>query len=69
MDPELDLLIRSEVAEKTVRASLKLASLAEQLARSLQQFADSFERLADAPARAEARRSEFRRAECPGRFD
>ena len=68
MDPELDRLIRDEMMEKSLRVSLKLASLAEQLARSLQKVAENLERLADGPARAEARRSEFRRAECPGRF-
>ena len=69
MDPELDRLVREEVLEKALRASLKLAALAEQLARSLENTADSLERLADAPLRAEARRRAFRRLECPGHFE
>jgi hypothetical protein len=68
MDPELDRLIHDEALEKLLRVSLRLAVIAEQLARSLQRTAQSVERLAQAPARAESRRLAFRRSECPGRF-
>jgi hypothetical protein len=69
VDPELDRAIREELLEKSLRVGLKLAALAEQLARSLDNAAQSFERLAHVPVAAAARRNEFRRAECPGRFD
>jgi len=68
MDPELDRLIRDETLEASRRLTLKLAALAEQLARSLDNAARSFERIANVPARAAQRRSDFRREECPGRF-
>ena len=68
MDPELDRLIREETLEKALRVSLRLAALTEQLARSLENAARSFDRLANVPAQAALRRRDFRREECPGRF-
>ena len=68
MDAELDRLIREETLEKSLRLTLRLATLAEQLANSLDNAARSFDRLANVPAQAARRRSEFRREECPGRF-
>jgi septal ring factor EnvC (AmiA/AmiB activator) len=68
MDPELDRLIREETLEKSLRLTLKLAALAEQLAHSLDNAARTFDRLAKVPAQAARRRSDFRREECPGRF-
>ncbi len=69
MDPELDRLIREEMLEKSLRVSLRLAVLAEQLAKSLEKAAAGFERVAQAPVEAASRRDAFRRAECPGRFE
>ena len=68
MDPELDRLIREETLEKAMLVSLRLAALTEQLARSLENAARSFDRLANVPAQAALRRRYFRREECPGRF-
>ena len=69
MDLELDRLIRDETFEKALRLSVRLAALTEQLARSLENAARSFDRLANVPAQAALRRHEFRREECPGRFE
>ena len=69
MDPELDRLVRDEVLEASRRQSLKLAALAEQLAASLENAATAFDRLAQAPLQAQQRRRDFRRLECPGRFE
>ncbi len=68
MDPELDRLIREETLEKALRVSLRLAALTEQLARALENAARSVDRLANVPAQAALRRRDFRREECPGRF-
>ena len=68
MDPELDRLIEAEVLEKSHRVSLRLAELAEQLARSLENAARGFDRIATLPVQAAQRRSDYRRRECPGRF-
>ena len=68
MDPKHYRLIRKETLKKALRVSLRLAALTEQLARSLENAARSFDRLANVPAQAALRRRDFRREECPGRF-
>lgn len=69
MDRELDSLLREELRDRSLRLGSNLAALAEQLAASLERAAHGFERLAAVAAEADARRAEFRRRECPGRFD
>ena len=71
-DPELDRLLNGEALERSLRVTEALQRAAEELALSLENASAAFgraSRTAMSPAeRASARRDEFRRLECPGRF-
>ena len=72
-DRELDQLINAEALERSLRVTEALQRVTQELALSLENAAAAFDRASEASLSSQdrdgQRRSEFRRLECPGRFE